>query len=281
VEIGIFAKTFVRPSLEETLDAIAAHGIRHVQFNMACTGCPSLPDNIEPALEDRVRVAHEARGISMAAVSGTFNMIHPDPAVRKRGLARLLVLAKAAPRMGTRVVTLCTGTRDPDDMWRRHADNDTNEAWSDLLESMEAALRIAEDEGLTLAVEPEVSNVVDSARKGRALLDTMQSPRLAAVIDGANLFHAGELPRMREILDEAFDLLGDRIVLAHAKDLSRDGEAGHAAAGTGLLDYDHYIACLRRVGYSGPLVLHGLGEPQVPECVAFLRRKLARGGRGA
>jgi sugar phosphate isomerase/epimerase len=123
-------------------------------------------------------------------------------------------------------------------------------------------------------IETEVSNVVDSAQRARQLLDELRSPYLKIIMDGANLFHKGELPRMREILDEAFDLLGGEIVLAHAKDLSRDGAAGHEAAGTGKLDYDRYITLLRRVGYTGPLILHSLSEEQVPGCVAFLRSKL-------
>ena len=56
---------------------------------------------------------------------------------------------------------------------------------------------IASSYGLTLAIEPEVDNVVDSAVKARRLLDEMASPHLKVVIDPANLFHAGELPRMR------------------------------------------------------------------------------------
>jgi sugar phosphate isomerase/epimerase len=93
-------------------------------------------------------------------------------------------------------------------------------------------------------------------------------------MDGANLYHRGELPRMREILSDAFALLGPDIALAHAKDLDRDGEAGHLAAGTGLLDYDHYISLLRVSGYRGSLVLHGLTEAQAPGCLSFLRGKL-------
>ena len=104
-------------------------------------------------------------------------------------------------------------------------------------------MEIAEARGATLVFEPEVNNVVDSAQKARRLLDEVQSEHLQVVIDGANLFHAGQLPRMREVLDEAFDLLGDSIRLAHAKDLEQDGDVGHQAAGTGLLDYDHYLAC--------------------------------------
>lgn len=274
MQIGIMAKTFVRPTLEETLDAIAAHGIRSVQFSFSCAGLPDLPDHLDPDLCDRIRRGMAARGIAMAAVSGTFNTIHPDVEKRRDGLRRLKELASVCQRLGTSVITLCTGTRDPDDMWRRHPGNDAPEAWEDLVASMRQAVEIAEETGVTLAFEPEVSNVVDSARKARRLLDEVRSPRLKVVMDGANIFHRGELPRLREVLDEAFSLLGPDIALAHAKDLDRDGEAGHLAAGTGLLDYDHYLSLLRAAGFDGALILHGLAESQVEGCLAFLRGKL-------
>jgi sugar phosphate isomerase/epimerase len=280
MRLGIFAKTFPRPTLGATLEAVRACDLDCVQFNMACAGLSSLPERIADDIADTVRRETAARGITVAAVSGTFNMAHPDPARRRGGLARLRVLAAACRRMGTSVITLCTGSRDPEDMWRRHPENDSPGAWRDLLASLREALAAAEELGVTLAFEPEVSNVVDSARKGRQLLDELASPRLKVVMDGANLFHAGELARMRDVLDEAFDLLGRDVVLAHAKDLSRDGEAGHEAAGTGVLDYDHYLGLLRRAGYGGPLILHGLREDQVARSVAFLRGKLhAEGGK--
>jgi sugar phosphate isomerase/epimerase len=136
---------------------------------------------------------------------------------------------------------------------------------------------MTEASGVTLAFEPEVSNVIDSAVKARRLLDELGSPRLKVVIDPANLFHAGELPRMSEILDEAFALLGRDIVLAHAKDLSHDGEAGHEAAGTGLLDYPRYLKLLKQMGFAGSLIIHGLREDQVAASVAFLRNAIGAG----
>jgi sugar phosphate isomerase/epimerase len=276
MQLGIFAKTFARPTLEAVLDAVRAHGLDWVQFNLACAGLPALPDRLPDELCDHVREALAERGITMAAVSGTFNMAHPDPGRRADGLRRLRELARGCRRLGTSVITLCTGTRDPDDMWRRHPDNDSPQAWRDLLDTLRPALDSAEEHGVTLAFEPEVANVVDSARKGRRLLDELGSPRLKVVMDAANLFHAGELARMREVLDEALALLGGDVVLAHAKDLLHDGEAGHEPAGKGLLDYDDYLRLLHGVRYGGPLILHGLAEDQVAESVAFLRGKLAR-----
>jgi sugar phosphate isomerase/epimerase len=280
MEIGIFAKTFSQPALEQTLGEVLRHGLRTVQFNMACAGLPSLPDTIEPQLADRIRAAHESRGIRICAVSGTFNMIDPDLDRRRDGLRRLEVLASACARLGTRVITLCTGTRDPLDMWRHHPDNGTFAAWHDLLESLGVALALAERYNLTLAIEPEPANVVDSAPTARRLLDELRAPRLKVVLDAANLIHGRKIAQMPAILDEAFALLGHAIVIAHAKDVVGQGEAMRwAAAGRGLLDYDHYLRLLRRAGFDGPLVLHSLGPDEVAESVRFLERKLAHQSR--
>ncbi len=280
MNIGIFAKTFVRPTLSATLDAVQAHGLDCVQFNLACAGLPSMPDTLSDAVIEDIRRQMAARHMHMAAISGTFNMIHPDPAQRQVGLRRLAVMAAACARLGTGIITLCTGSRDAQNMWNRHPDNDTPAAWRDLLECLTPALETAEQYDVTLAFEPEVANVIDTAAKGRKLLDEVKSPRLKVVLDAANLFRAGDLERMPVVLQEAFDQLGNDIVIAHAKDLAHDGEAGHQAAGTGLLDYDRYLGLLRQSGYDGALILHSLEEDQVDPAVAFLRGKLAAQGAG-
>ena len=277
MRLGIFAKTFVRPTVEAVFDAVASHGLRCVQFNMACAGGEPMPATIDAAIAHRIRAAAASRNIEIAAVSGTFNMIHPDVTQRREGLQRLHTLAAACTAIGTRIITLCTGTRDPQSMWRAHPGNDAPDAWDDLLESMREAIAIADEHDLTLGIEPELSNVVDSAIKARQLLDTLGSPRVKIIIDPANLFPRGSLPRMKEILTEAFGLLGRDIVLAHAKDIAEDGEAGDRAAGTGLLDYDLYLSLLRRHRFDGPLILHGLAEAEVPAAGSFVRSKLATG----
>jgi sugar phosphate isomerase/epimerase len=274
MDLGIFAKTFSRASLEETLDAVRESGLGSMQFNMALTGGPSLPEAIADELAAEVREATADRRLRMAAVSGTYNMAHPDADLRANGLRRLGELIAAAGGLGTRVVTLCTGSRDATDMWRRHPDNTTREAWRDMRAGVEAAVGLAESHDVTLAFEPDHNNVVDSAVAGRRLLDEIASPQLRVVIDAANLFDGGDLDRQRDILREAFDLLGGDLVLAHAKDVRHDGRI--VAAGRGDLDYDEYLALLARAEGDVPLILHGLTEAEAPGSVAFLRAALAR-----
>jgi sugar phosphate isomerase/epimerase len=272
--IGIFAKTFPRPTLEENLDAVRHHRLGVVQYNLACAGLPSLPERIEPRLVQQIGAAAASRRITIAAVSGTFNMIDPVKERRDAGMRRLGQLAGTCALLGTKIITLCTGTRDPDDMWRGHPANGRPDAWADLLAAMEQALAIAEEHDLWLAIEPETANVVDSPARARRLLDELRSPRLKIIIDPANLFHVEDLPRQRAILEDAFDLLGPDVVLAHAKDVRVvGGTVHHVTAGTGVLDYPHYLALLRHVPV--PLIVHGLAEAEVEGALTFLRGALA------
>lgn len=273
MRLGIFAKTFPGKSPDVVLAQVAAAGYAAAQYNMACSGLSSMPDAITPAESAAVAAASKAHGVAIAAVSGTYNMAHPDPAVRANGLARLEVLAASAHAIGTSLITLCTGTRDPDDQWRLHKDNVTPEAWADMRAEMVKAIAIAERYNVRLGIEPELSNIVSSATKARQLLDELQSDRLVIVLDAANLFETEPLEEQRRIVAQSVEVVGDRIVMAHAKDRSADGN--FVAAGKGVLDYPHYIACLRAAGFDGDLVPHSLEADEAPGVARFLAGLIA------
>lgn len=272
MRIGIFAKTFAGTDPATVLQAAAAAGFDGVQYNMACSGMEPMPDHIAPADAQAVRMACDASATALYAVSGTYNMIHPDPAIRQQGHHRLEVLARACPALGTRLVTLCTGTRDPEDQWRSHPDNGSPEAWRDLLKAFETAIRIADDHDILLGIEPELANIVSSAPLAARLLAELGSPRLRIVLDPANLFEVATRETRRQLVSEAVDLLGDRLAMAHAKDRQADGS--FVAAGKGVVDFDHFLQALQSAGFEGPVVAHGLSAAEAPGVAHFLRQRL-------
>ena len=224
MRLGIFAKTFARPSVEATLDAVRAHGLDATQFNLSVAGLAPMPDSIPAGLSPRAHGRCRMRELEMAAVSGTFNMAHPDPQVRASGLRRLDVLAEASGPLGTEVITLCTGTRDPRTCGAGTPATPRQRPGATCGPRSSTRSPSPKRHGVVLAIEPEISNVVDSPAAARRLLDELRSPRLRVVIDAANLFDAGDparhLSSSRTVLGEAFDLLAGDIVLAHAKDVT-------------------------------------------------------------
>jgi len=274
--LGIFSKTFEGQEPDGVLGQVARAGFSTAQYNMACSGLPPMPDAIDPTVTRAVALAAAKHGVQLAAVSGTYNMIHPDLTVRLAGHARLETLASACAGLGAPLITLCTGTRDTKDMWRKHADNDSADAWRDLLASMETAIAIADRYNVLLGIEPELANVVSSAHRARELIDQLRSPRLRIVLDPANLFEVATPDEQRRTVAAAIDLLADRIVMGHAKDRLADGR--FAAAVTGVLDYRHYIARLRAANFSGPLITHGLSAAEAAGVAYFLKRVLIDAG---
>ncbi|WEK49086.1 MAG: sugar phosphate isomerase/epimerase [Candidatus Kaistia colombiensis] len=268
MRLGIFAKTFSGNDPLTVLAAVKAAGYDAAQFNMACAGLPAMPDVIPADTIASIRDAVARTGVELVALSGTYNMIHPDIAVREAGMRRLGVMLDAARQLGIPLVTLCTGTRDPDDQWAHHPDNPTPEAWADLLTEMAKAVGLAEAAGVDLGIEPEQANVVTSADDGRRLVEAIGSARIRFVLDPANLFEVADRDTARTVVAEAVELLAGRIAMAHAKDRNPDGS--FATAGTGVVDFPDLLARLEAVGFDGSVVTHGLSAAEAPGVARYL-----------
>ena len=257
--------------MSQRLSAAAAiDGYEGVQANLSSAGLASLPDTVPPGVAVQFCQEARARGIRLAALSGTYNMAHPDAKVRKASRARFQNVVSAAREMGAPVVSLCTGSRDPHDMWKFHPENDSDEAWKDLRSELEFALRVAQEAGIRLAIEPEPANVIHDARAAKTILSEMASSYLGILLDAANLLTPETLSRQRAVIDEAMGLLGGALLLAHAKDINASGKV--VATGEGEVDLMAFTKALHRVGYDGALVAHGFAADKAGVAAKELQR---------
>ena len=276
MQLGIFAKTFDRPNVASCLQAVADAGIPATQFNLSVAGLPTIPDQAVPdEVVETIRAAADQAGVALAAISGTFNSAHPDPAHRQTYLARFPHLCAVARDLQIGIITLSIGSRDPQDMWRWHPDNTTPQAWADSRTTLQALAALAEDYGLTLAVEPEHSNVLATADQAITMLDQIGSPALKIIYDAANLLDPDGYDPAAAAAAITRDIatLGPHIALGHAKELIAD--RAPAAPGTGLLPWPLIVQTLHEAGFDGALVIHGLPETSVPLAVTSLEAALA------
>ncbi len=273
MDIGVFAKDYQRSSVDAVLAACAANGFPIAQFNTISAGLEPMPDAIPADVVEHIRTASRTAGVQIVSFSATFNMIHPDPAVRQTGLRRLAVLAAAANELGVPVLSLCTGSRDPDNMWHHHPDNLLPDAWSDLLVTMRSAVAIAEQFDVYLGVEPEPGNVVRTSAHADRLLAELETDRIGIVLDPANLLGDDLSPdAVIEAIDTGLELLADRTIVAHGKDRFADGTV--AAPGQGIVPWGRFMAGLDAVGFAGPFILHGFPIEQAPAAAAYVRSQM-------
>jgi sugar phosphate isomerase/epimerase len=265
---AIFARTYPFPEAAEVFAAAAADGYRGVQFNLVSAGLATLPQQLPDGLAEEIRHQAHATGVALPALSGTYNMVHPDHNVRASSRKAFGNVIEAACRMGAPVVTLCTGSRDAEDMWKHHSDNQSALAWSVLRSELDFALPLAEAAGIKLAIEPEPGNVVNHAQAARRLLNEVASPFLGIVLDPANLLSPETLREQHEVIAEAAQLLGSSLLLAHIKDIDLSGRV--TAPGSGAVDFQAFVTALRCVAYDGALIAHGFSREDAAQVSRLL-----------
>ena len=91
----------------------------------------------------------------------------------------------------------------------------------------------------------------------------------------ANLVTSENRQHLHDILDEAFELPGENIVPAHAKDVGHNNT--FQPAGAGFLNFDYYLHHREQATVEVLLFIHGLSEEQVDAAVRFLHERLQTG----
>lgn len=269
MQLGIFSRTYRQIGIDRIFARIAHDGFQAVQLNLASAGLASLPHEWPGSvIAPIVRHASEEH-VSICALSGTYNMVHPDETRRRADRVGFANVVRVAQSLRIPLVTLCTGSRDPNGMWRGHPDNQSPEAWTELRKELEFALALADIHGVNLGVEPEPGNVIANAKLARRLLDEVGHPRLKIVMDAANLLPPQSQARQREVVAEAMDLLAEDLALVHTKDVSAAGAA--VPPGKGVVDLRNFLQGVVAAGYRGPFVSHNFDESDAPYVSAYLR----------
>jgi sugar phosphate isomerase/epimerase len=273
-EFGIFARVFPAGPAAVVAGRVHRAGYDVAHLNLSALGHPTIPDEAAWAAVDAVAVRADfaSRDVGIWGLSATYNMAHPDPAARREATLRAARLVPRAPGFGAAVVTLCTGSRDAEHMWRAHPDNGTPAAWRDFRAELDVLLAAAEAAGMRLGVEPEPGNVVADAEVAARLLRELgpDAALIGIVVDAANLLSAVPPSSHAATLDRAFDLLGAAAVCLHAKDLVA---WDRTLAGDGVVDYARVARLHRGLPEPVPVIVQDVTAEQAADARDWLAER--------
>ncbi len=210
------------------------------------------------------------------------NNIHPDPAKRADENRWTILEYEAAERVGCTSVATHTGSRDPSAI-APHPENWTRETWNLSVKVMKQLLRDTAGMKVKLAIEPDNMATINAPKAHRRLIDDVADPRLGVCLDPVNMIHIGNYFRTAELLEECFEILGNHIFIAHAKDtyILPDKMSMYITErppGKGVLDYETYLAVLSRLRGPTPLIIEHIADEEYPPAKRFIEETAARVG---
>jgi sugar phosphate isomerase/epimerase len=302
IQVGIFSGYFPY-DLETTASKIRELGFNTVQLDLHFKDIDLSAGQISIAKAKRVRDTFRDHDLPICAISAYTNIVHPDVDERRRRVDYLKEILRSARDFGTPYVISESGTFNPESDWVHHEKNKTEEGYQAALEVLGDLAQTAYDHGSVFLLETYVNNVIGSLEETERVFKDLNHPGIELLMDPTNYFETHNIDRQKEVLGAVFDSLGDRVRIAHAKDVKRSGadkSEKHAdigdsealeshtfrgvgeielpAAGLGELDYDFYVQRLSEKSPNVPLIIEHLDESDVPRAKRFVDDVLKRNG---
>lgn len=273
--IGVRAHDFGQGGPEEIAGRLAGYGITSVQLALS-KSFPVVgnnPGQLNLSFAKEVRDAFAAQGITIAVLGCYINPIHPDPQARELSLRRFEEHLRFAHDFGCAIVGTETGSRNANCSY--HPDNQSEEAFMELVGSVRRLAKSAENYGSIIGIEGVAHHhTMDTYDKLVRLLELIDSDNLQVIYDPVNFFPLDECHRQCELMEEAFARFGDRIVAAHCKDfvINADGlKEGDLPSGEGEFDHTHFLNLLQKHRPGIDVILESTHPGNVQQVMDYVR----------
>ena len=176
------------------------------------------------------------------------------------GLKRCIAMAR---ELGTDTVRIMSGRKEMIIFGENGAEQwvASTGSWEKLLELMQPPVRLAESEGITLAVETGNNAMITSGYLARKFIDDMGSRNLKVIWDIPNTLYCTDIP-----YPDAYDRLKGHISHIHIKDCIANiarATVRFCALGSGDLKpyLDKLAAAFRKDGFDRPICYESVYRP--------------------
>jgi sugar phosphate isomerase/epimerase len=278
IKLAVVSSAYGKLPLAEAAKKMKAHGFSGVILDYAFSDLGFNWEAPDWEAAKRILGCFTDQDIAIVGLSTYYNVIDPDPARRKRGEARMEFFIENWKRLGSPILCTETGTLNAQSEWLDSPENSTEKAYLDCRAVFERLASKAEKTGAVVAIEPYWKNIIASVDRAERLFREVPSKALKLVMDPCNYYRKEDLPRMGPILEDIFRRLGERTVIAHAKDVkaAAGDDTDLPASGLGALNYPLYLRLLAKLDGQLYLALEHLSQEDVPRARDFVLAQIEK-----
>jgi hexulose-6-phosphate isomerase len=217
-------------------------------FGGSGLGLQILPDRLQPAQREELKQSSQDAGIPFCSLCLGALWHYPisggDEAHSKRGVEIILAAVPLAKDLGADCILLPLG---------QPAGVTDSDAWDATLRNLEPCVRLAEEQGITLALENVCSPFLLGAADLARMVDQIASPACRVYYDVGNNSWIGRNPA-QEIAE-----LGDRIARLHFKNRTSlrgtPGSDTSSVGSPGIVPFEEVMQAIKAIEFDGYIVV--------------------------
>jgi len=229
---------------------------------------------------ERIGRSFADRDLTIYEVAAYTSLVHEDGKTRRANIESVKRKTEQAAIMGALCVATVGGSAAG---WAPHSHTRSAESWARLVDAVHEILEVT-PESVRFCLESWPPTVLPDLQSMARILQEIGDEPLGILFDPANLVTTETYFESGKMIDDAFDLLGNRFVAVHCKDIiwlmeGMQTGLGETVPGRGILNYDTFLRRASAAPQELPLIIEHLKEPdQVIEAAAFIRRRAQRCG---
>lgn len=254
----------------EWAEKLSAIGCRSVVFPVDC--------NADSALIDEYVSEAASHDLLIAEVGIWRNALDSDPAKRKANLDYSVAQLQLADRIGARCAVNVAGALGP--RWDGgYKENFSSQAWEMTVSMIQEVIDRAAPKRTVFTIESMPWMIPTGPEEYLKLIKAVNRDRFAVHLDIINMINCPQRYFFSDdFLDHCFELLGDKIVSCHLKDIRLLDEytfrLEECACGDGTFNISKYISLASSFDADMPMIIEHLGSDEAYfESVAVVLKK--------
>ncbi len=250
MKLAYSTNAYRRSTVEDAVTRIA--GIGYTGVELMADRPHFWPREMTNGEIDAIRRALDDAGLSISNINafmttaiGDFwhpSWIEPDAILRRLRVEHTVASLRVAQKLGAPSITTEPGGPLPEGESR-------DRAIDTFVVGLNEALRVAEEVGVLLLVEPEPALLIENAEQFLELADRIRSPMFGLNFDIGHFYCVGE------DIPQAIRRLQRHIRHYHVEDIAETRVHEHLIPGDGAIDFSAAFDAVRVTGYQGWLTV--------------------------
>ncbi len=235
----------------------------------AVEGQNGNPGSLTADVVSQIRNGFNDNGVQIPILGAYFNPVHSDLSRVEAGAAKYADHLRHAAEFGASYVASETGSYN-DDSWTYNPKNQTEEAFSQVLDVFRPMPGVAKEAGVSMAVEGAWGHCMYCPEQLKRFLDELDNGHVRIIVDLLNYLYPGNYERRVQIFETALRLFKGKICAFHLKDFTVENEKFvMAPLGQGIMGWRDLLPVIQAECPSAYLVFEGVVD--VPASLRFVR----------